>query len=282
MTFADLLEGRACLPLGPRALWKVTGPDRVRFLNGQTTQDIAALRPGHAAHAAVTNAKGKMDADVWITAHPDALWIDAPLELRASLGPRLERYLIADDAQIEDCTGAFDLFHALGAPEGSECIAAARFLRPGRDWWLPPGAPAPLPTAPPDAIEALRILQGVPRWGRDIGPQHLPPEAAFERDAISYRKGCYIGQEVIARIKSVGRVNKRLVQLVSKVTEPPPLPAAIFTETGPVGELTSACRHPLQPGCLGLAILPRALAESPSPVTIAGSPWHTAPLQWPG
>jgi len=272
------MQGKACVDLGPRALWKLSGPDRVRFLNGQTTQDIASLRPGQAAHAAVTSAKGRMEGDIWVTHRGDSLWIDAPFELRETLGPRLDRYLIADDAALEDITGSHHLWHVPGTllPDS---VAAARFLMPGCDLWLAPDQTVPLPVAAPELAEALRILQGVPLWGRDIGPQHLPPEAAFERDAISYRKGCYIGQEVIARIKSIGHVNKRLVRLTTAAPGPlPPLPAPILHLDKAAGEMTSACLHPQHGTGHALAVLPRALAETPSEVEIHGTPWKTDPL----
>lgn len=278
MTYYDLIEGRASIPLAPRALWKITGPDRLRFLNGQTTQDIAALRPGHAVHAAVTNAKGKMDAEIWVTAHDaDALWIDAPPGLQDALTARLDRYLIADDARLEDVTGSRLIHHVLTSPPPG-AIASARFLRPGHDLWLEPDQPPPLPPASPEAIETLRILQCIPLWGRDIGPEHLPPEAALDRDAISYRKGCYIGQEVLARIKSIGRVNKRLARLHSTATVMPALPCPIQHQGRTIGSLTSACPLPDQPGLIGLAVLPCTLADARASVHIADAPWQIEPL----
>lgn len=280
MTLEDLRLGRAAISITPRAIWKLTGPDRTRFLNGQTTQDIITLRPGHAVHAAVTNAKGKLDADIWVTHRQDALWLDAPIELRDSLTARLERYLIADDATLEDVTGAWTILHLLQPPppDNKEAVASARFFLPGHDIWLPAEELAPLPLTSAEFVETLRVAQGVPAWGRDIGPDLLAPEAAFDRDAISYRKGCYIGQEVIARIKSIGRVNKCLTSLRSARGPLPTLPAPIEYEGKIAGHLTSACLHPDQNTRIGLAVLPRPLIEQTAQVLIEGQSWQITSL----
>ena len=102
-------------PLKEVALWKLTGADRVRYLNGQVTQDIVSLRPGQTRWAAVCNAKGRMDGVLQVTATADALYIQGPGELRESLGARLEKYLIADDAQLEDITESWNVSHWLGS-----------------------------------------------------------------------------------------------------------------------------------------------------------------------
>ena len=88
--------------LSPRALWRLTGPDAARYLNGQVTNDVASLADGHACYAAVCTAKGRMEGDVSIALQGGAFYLDADPILRESLGARLEKYLIADDAVFED------------------------------------------------------------------------------------------------------------------------------------------------------------------------------------
>src|SRR5689334_22524992 len=102
------------LPLD-RALWWLTGNDRVRYLNGQTTNDVAKLEKGKTLYAAVTNAKGKMEGDIFVGASDDALWIDAASVLREKLGGRIEKYIISDDATLEDATDDWKLTHVFGA-----------------------------------------------------------------------------------------------------------------------------------------------------------------------
>lgn len=277
-TWSDLLEGKTAISLSPRAVWKFTGADRVRYLNGQVTNDVAKLAPGQTLHAAVTNAKGRMDGEVWISARPDALWVDAPLELRETLGPRLERYIIADDVTLEDQTGQWTLVHILGGAAGPEGLPSARYRLPGHDLWLSAGQEPPLPLADPSLVEALRIRQAVPLWGRDMNAQTLPPEAALERDAISYGKGCYIGQEVIARIKSVGHVNKKLARFTAETATATALPAEVHAGGKPIGHLTSVCANPEGPGLIGLGTVARTTAEQGGGVLIGESVWTVKPL----
>ncbi|MDX6765653.1 MAG: glycine cleavage T C-terminal barrel domain-containing protein [Candidatus Methylacidiphilales bacterium] len=276
----DLLEGRLAIPLSPRAVWKFTGRDRVRYLNGQVTNDVAKLVPGRALHAAVCNAKGKMEGEVWITPGEDCLWVDAPMELRESLGARLERYIIADDVTMEDVSDTMTGFHFLRTPEGSTspAIASSRFGFAGKDVWNTEPGTAPWPLAPDRWVEACRIHQGIPAWGREMTPHTLPPEAALDRDAISYSKGCYIGQEVIARIKSKGHVNKKLARLTGTGNTPDSLPLPLIADGKEAGTLTSACAHPQVAGWIGLGLVKRELAEGGGPVEIRGIPASVLPV----
>lgn len=269
--FHQLLEGRMAIPLSPRAVWKFTGKDRVRYLNGQVTNDVAKLPPGRALHAAVCNAKGKMEGEVWITASEDALWVDAPLSLRETLAARLERYIIADDVTMEDLSDAVSGIHLLKIPESSARPTAdsARFGLAGVDLWKLGPLDSSLPLAPDLLIEQLRIHQGIPSWDREMTAQTLPPEAGLDRDGISYSKGCYIGQEVIARIKSKGHVNKKIARLSCPAGEPPAsLPVPLLLEGKEAGTLTSACPNPDGPGWIGLGIVKHEWAESGATFTL--------------
>jgi len=208
--------------LSPRALWRLTGPDAARYLNGQATNDVARLADGQAGYAAVCTAKGRLEGDVSIARHAGEFYLDADLVLRESLGARLEKYLIADDAVFEDVSDFWSLSHVFGAtpppaPEGGFVIAYARFGVPGHDVWMA-GLDAVVagPAVEADVVETLRLEHGIPRWGAELTTATLPPEAGPHMlAAISYTKGCYVGQETIARLKSVGHVNRSLVFLQS-------------------------------------------------------------------
>jgi folate-binding protein YgfZ len=149
------------------------------------------------------------------------LWVEAPFESADALLQRLTRYLIADDVEVADLTGNFRLLHFIGPslapPAGVIIRETRRFGVPGTDWWFPAGSEAIIPEGTNclegDALEDFRIRHGVPRWGRELVEGLLPPEAGLDATDISYCKGCYIGQEVISRIKHAGKVNKRLVKL---------------------------------------------------------------------
>lgn len=209
--------------LSGRAKLRISGVDALRFLNGQLSNDVRKARTDAAIRACVLNAKGKIDADVTIVAHDDAFLIESDQELREPLAARLDRYIIADDVQVEDVSDQFALFHLTGGAAASrdDCAVTARaerFAIAGTDLWIPrekyeaarQELAAILPTCDEDCAEMLRIERGLPRWGRELTNEIIPAEAGLEATAIDYAKGCYIGQEVISRMKMSGQTNKRL------------------------------------------------------------------------
>ncbi len=233
MVWSPLLTTTAAIEmrvfdLSDRVKLRLTGSDRVRFLNGQVTNDVRKANADLSLPACVLSAKGKMDALIFVGAAEDYLFVDADAELRQTLPARLERYLIADDVVIEDMTEDFALFHVTGEtaptlPNDAHWRRIKRFGMAGWDLLLPAGeresarqllgAAAPICDAA--EMERWRIEQGVARWGRELTPEIIPLEANLEEDTIDYAKGCYIGQEVISRMKKSGQTNKRLCGLFS-------------------------------------------------------------------
>jgi folate-binding protein YgfZ len=232
------------LDLSDRTKLNVTGADRVRFLNGQLTNDMVSLQPGSAIYACALTAKGKLCADLFVGATKESLSLDAEAVLRESLTARLEKYIIADDVTLEDVTEAFGLFHLVDV-ESEECVGGTedrvgvwahrpggvgeldlpsdvvrivcnRFGVSGMDLWFPADQTAVvmerLQQSPidPEAAENLRIELGIARWGSELSEDVIPTEAGLDQRAINFFKGCYLGQEVISRIKSVGHVNRHL------------------------------------------------------------------------
>jgi len=210
------------IDLGHPSLLEFTGPDAVRFLNGQITQDVRRLvGTDISLPACVTDAKGRLQFRVSITAvATDSVWLSGLAEWQEALEARLTRYLIADEVEVSGRTGAFRLIHFTGViahvPAGVIARHSRRFGVPGVDWWIPDSmdfvASEIAPVLTGDALEAFRIAQGIPAWGRELTEGMLPPEALLENSDISYQKGCYIGQEVISRIKSAGKVNRYLTK----------------------------------------------------------------------
>jgi folate-binding protein YgfZ len=237
-----VLSSKMLLDLTERAKFKVTGEDRVRFLNGQLTNDILGLKPGSTRYACALTAKGKLCADLYITSTAEALYLDTALILHSPLLTRLERYIIADDVVIEDVTDEFGLLHFLDRNVeellkdrgGLESVFASlskgfppvfgsesnRFASAGADLWFLLSTKSsilemlkeePLTS---DVAENLRIERGIAAWGNELSENVIPNEADLQDRAISYTKGCYLGQEVISRIKSIGHVNRHLRGLV--------------------------------------------------------------------
>jgi folate-binding protein YgfZ len=233
------------IDLGCPSLLEFRGPDAVRFLNGQLTQDVRLVAGGNIAlPSCVTDAKGRLQFRVTVTEAVDgALWIAGLAGWAEDLEARLTRYLIADDVEVSDLSGKCELHHFTGPmpdpPAGVVARESNRFGVGGTDWWIPVGMAVEfsgeIPLLEGDALEALRIANGVPAWGRELLEGMLPPEASLEETDISYHKGCYIGQEVISRIKSAGKVNKRLAHFVFNAD----VPVTVGPLGNAAGEVTS-------------------------------------------
>jgi folate-binding protein YgfZ len=233
------------IDLGMRCLLEIHGPDAVRYLNGQVTQDVRLLarHPQQALASCITDAKGRLQAYVTLYQHDagrPAIWIEAPADLRESLMARVSRYLIADDAEIDDISEQYRLLHLIDEPTQENDFSHARFGIAGVDRWILADANlTDLTLWDQEKAERLRIQNGIPAWGRELTEGMLPPEAGLDASAISSQKGCYIGQEVISRIKSAGKINRRLCRFLLEgdgVT-----PGSVLTdESGTaMGEITS-------------------------------------------
>jgi tRNA-modifying protein YgfZ len=258
--------------LTPRALWTLSGPDAARYLNGQVTCDVTTIAESRTSYAAVCTAKGRMEGDLTIALHAGEFYLDADLVLKESLGARLEKYLIADDAVFTDVSDLWSLSHVFGAasptsPKTGFVVESSRFGLPGHDIWMPgPGAFVVGDTVEPDVLETLRLEHAIPRWDAELATTTLPPEAGPHMlKAISYTKGCYVGQETIARLKSVGHVNRSLVFLRSDSSAFPAPGTKLKLGDQEVGAVTSGGFSPrLEKGiALGYAKL-QATADGTS------------------
>jgi folate-binding protein YgfZ len=281
-----------------RGRLRFTGEDRVRFLNGQVTNDVKALKPGTGCYAAFTNAKGKMRSDASILSLNDCLLVDLEPNCSTRIAAELEKFLISDDVLIENLTESWQAYTVVGekAIEALTKINLATQLPkqlfeisslneswgPGFifrsrrskqvsfDIWIEKSGAPNLFQKIKDSVtsvggdvgdstmlEILRIEAGIPRFGVEMDENTIPPEAGIETIAISYTKGCYIGQEVIARIKSVGHVNRSLARL--KLPGGANAGSAIQFHEKEVGKLGSAIDSPTC-GRIGLAIIRREAA----------------------
>ena len=247
----------AFLDLSERVKFQITGTDRVRFLNGQITNNLRKATEKVAIEACVLNAKGKMNAHIFVSALAECFSVDTEPELRETLRSRLERYVIADDVQIADVTDQFSLFHVLSEEsptlEHGRIVSVRRFAEQGCDVWSDAARhdavwqqlSSAFAFLDSTAAEVMRIEQGIPRWGRELTEQIIPIEANLEQRTIDYEKGCYIGQEVISRMKMSGQTNKRLCGVVSLDDVPllqPMKLAAHSPAEREVGWITSATR----------------------------------------
>lgn len=246
-----LHESAGVLDLSFRGRLCLTGQDRVRFLHGQITNDVKNLRVGEGCYAALTTAKGKMQTDLNVFVLPDELLLDFEPGYGATVAERLEKYIVADDVQVVDVAPLYGLLSVQGPKaKGLEAfvdwpdrpfdsvkfsdptlgeiyvVNNARLGSTGFDLFVPVNSMEAvtdiLVTTSSviggravgwNAFEIARIEAGIPRFGADMAETHLPQECGIEARAVSYNKGCYIGQEVLNRIHSIGHVNRQLCGL---------------------------------------------------------------------
>ncbi len=252
-------ERGGVVDLASRVKLLFKGDDRIRYLNGQLTANIAAAKCPSVTPACVTNAKGKMCADVFVSISPSGALVDADAAVTDTLPARMDRYIIADDVTMEDVTASIAILHFLGAKMDdvpseirAVLVPSNRFGIAGHDWFPPfrkDLAPvwekitARIPVLSETLLDLVRIERGIPRWGRELDETTLPHEAGLDRTHVDFHKGCYIGQEVISRLRSVGHVNRELRGFVSADSAPITEGARIFSAANPVrdlGRITSA------------------------------------------
>jgi len=264
-----LRTGAAWLDLSPRGKIRVTGEDRARLLHAMTTNHIQQLTPGTGCYAFFLNDKGRILADVNILCRTDHFLLDSEPETREKIYQHLDRYIIADDVTLEDITDqtatiavegpkSEELLQAIGVPALAEEFANAEWgdrlvarlnttgsvgffiIAPATD----KGAiiaqleAAGAEAADSEAAQVVRIEHGKARFGEDISERFLAQEAN-QPQALHFNKGCYLGQEIVERVRSRGQIHRVLKPLLLD-TQDPPAPGTKLPE----GEITSAAYSP--------------------------------------
>jgi folate-binding protein YgfZ len=242
----------------PAAWLRISGEDAGNFLQGQFTNDLRTLQAGDGAavYGLWLNQKGRVLADGFVLAAGDgAFWVGSYFSPAEVIRARLEDYIIADDVTVEDATANWEAVTVFaGAGDGFAAEAGANFLRfagrraesPCTEWIFPSSDGARVRARLEGGreldrveMERMRIGAGLPAVPGDIGPADLPNEGGLELSAISYTKGCYLGQEVMARLKSLGQVRRRLLRVRGPGAVPARL-AALYQGGQKVGEMRTA------------------------------------------
>ncbi len=194
---------------------RLRGADAFRYLNGQITRDLRRLGTNEAVSACILTPRGKLCAPLLIRRDGDDLIVESEPILEEALTARLERYIVADDVtlSVHPPRSVIHVFGEVAIKEpwaSAEGIRVTRLGQPGKDF--DPATPEVqgLELIDPRVVEVLRIERGIPAWGAELTEEILPPEAGLDLTHIDYDRGCYPGQEVISRLKSVGRVNRLL------------------------------------------------------------------------
>ena len=258
-----------------RGVLAVAGRDRAAWLQGLVTNDVAALADGQGCYAAYLTPQGRMITDMNILARASRLLLDVPAPLAASLRGRLDGLIFTEDAQVTDESANLSVWTVFEG--GSDPGAGLRAPASPMTVFLESGRVPPFPEADLETYEVIRIEDGVPKFLVDMNEDTIPLEAGIEDRAISFTKGCYVGQEVIVRVthRGGGRVAKRLVRWKAGAVAPevPVGGARILSGDRDIGRVTSAAFSPDQNALVGLGYVHRDFVDRGTEITLV---WNDA------
>jgi folate-binding protein YgfZ len=291
--YTALTAGAGLVDFSDRTLVEIGGDDRASFLHNFCTNDIRKLPAGAGCEAFVTSAQGKILAHVLVFSGQQSLVLETVPEQAKKLIEHLDRYLIREKVTLRDRSEEWTemllagraseplLSGLIGGAAPEVLLSSAEVVLAGREAWIrrvdivgPVGflidcrkrdrahifetlRQAGALVCETEALEAARIEAGFPFFGRDISEKNLPQELGRDDRTISFVKGCYLGQETVARIDALGHVNKTLVGVHFNGAEIPPVGAELRAAEQVVGEVTSAAYSPLLSGPLALAYIRR-------------------------
>jgi tRNA-modifying protein YgfZ len=280
--YQTLTRAWGLIDVSNRTRIQLTGKDRIRFLNGFCTNDLQRLGPGQGCETFLTNVKGKTIGHGCVFSCPESLVLETVPGQADTLVAHLDRYLIREDVRINDRSRDWGELLVAGPQAG---VSVSRWLD------APSSAPGsdqtcvfmhPLPWQGEDAclvfmpradlgrriaeltaqgavvcgdqvLEILRIEAGWPQFGQDITPANLPQEVNRDATAISFTKGCYLGQETVARLDALGHVNRLLIPVRWQGSTVPAAGESLEADGQPVGTVTSAVWSPRWNAPLGFA-----------------------------
>jgi len=271
--FATLRERCGVYDLGYRAKILLTGGDRVRWLNGMVTNNVRDLAPGHGVYAFLLNAQGHILGDLYAYNRGESIVVDTDRGQLEKILATFDHYIIMDDVEVKDLSAEMTAL-GVGGPNAHEILANAGFTipetralqiesiswngndctlvrtddaqHPAYEIWLAPSGVRQLweallaAGATPvgsEALELQRIVAGVPRYGVDVRERDLPQETEQAR-ALNFNKGCYVGQEIVERIRSRGAVHRKFTGFLADAPVEPG--SKVVAGEKPVGEITSA------------------------------------------
>lgn len=312
--FQTLISACGVAEPNSRAKIKLSGKDRVRWLNGMITNNIRDLAVGHGVYGFLLNPQGRIQGDLYAYQCPEALMVDTDRHQLESILTLFRRYIIMDKVEVADVTETIAVLQVAGkktlavlAKAGFEIpdLQPLQFVElkwngtpvtvirgdlpglPSYQLWCDPSNRNSLfdalihsgaSTVSSSSLELLRIALGVPRVGQDIRDRDLPQETEQSR-ALNFAKGCYIGQEIVERIRSRGNVHRTFQGFL--IEGPLPAPGtAIEIEGKNAGEITSAASLPYNGGeqKVALGYLRREFATPGNKILIGGAEAEVAPL----
>jgi folate-binding protein YgfZ len=299
--YQALYQHAVCLPLEDRGIIRLSDEDRVRLLHAMCTNAVDQLQPGQGAKALFLNDKGRILAEFRVLCRDQDLLLDTEAATRELVYQHLDRYIIMDVVELEDVSQDWAVL-ALEGPRAGELLRSLSFVLPVADYahtangdallalnsytgaagyrlyapraeaatWVEAlrGAgfvPCDLATA-----EVVRLEHGHPRHGVEYGEQHLVHEAQL-LDYVSFTKGCYLGQEIVERVRSRGNVNRLLTRLVVDSAAPPPPDTPVMAGEAESGKVLSAVFSPRLDKAIAYALVRAEHVQSANGFVVSGA-----------
>lgn len=256
----------------------MTGEDRARLLHAMTTNHIQGLKPGEGCYTFFLNAQGRILADARVACFEDHILLSTEPELRTKVYEHLDRYIIADDVTLEDVTDSTTEFavegpHAasvlgIDAPLWSHVPLGDGFAqRTPAGFALVNAATPAIPHATEEEARTVRIEEGRARYGEEITERYLIQETGLMH-AVHFSKGCYLGQEIVERVRSRAQVHRHLRSI--EIDSPtPPEPGTKLD--GEAGEIVSAAYSPALKKTVAMAYIRTQQAEPGTELTLGGA-----------
>ena len=315
--WAAVWAGAAVVPVGRGGWIRVRGEDRVRWLNGMVTNSIVGLEEGQGCLNLLLSAQGRIQGTAWAFRVGEELWLETDAAQAEGMVAMLDRFVIMDDVELEDVSGAWEGLVLLGpqaglelrsvgleVPEGTgsalrregeaTVVRKAGRLRTRWEVWGPKEGvararerllEAGVVEGGAEVLEGVRLLEGVPRFGADIREKELAQETGMA-EALHFSKGCYLGQEIVERVRSRGSVHRAFAGVELGEGELPAVGAAVMAGDKQVGELTTVGVVPAFPGRaegmrIGLGYLRREAMESRDELRVEGAVVRVVGLPMP-
>lgn len=298
--YQALRQSAAVIDLTGRGHLQITGEDRARLLHAMTTSHIQELQPGQCRYTLFLNAQGKILGDANVIVTPQSIVLDTEPETADALYDHIDRYIIADDAAIVNATAQIAVI-ALEGPQSAKVLDQMGIDAPAPDAWVEwrtwmvaglsvsgePGARFFVPIEERENVynwifgacaneagrpewNVVRLEHGRPRYGEDITAREIPHETRLVDKAVSFSKGCYLGQEIVERVRSRGHVNRVLASLVILGHHAPPAHTKLFLDEKEIGEITSAEFSPMVGAVVALGYVRAEVLHAKTPFTFEG------------
>jgi tRNA-modifying protein YgfZ len=296
--YVALREHAAWIDLSQRGKIRVTGEDRARLLHAMTTNHVEGLKPGEGCYAFFLNAQGRILGDANVLCFEDHILLDTEPETRQKLFEHLDRYIIADDVTIEDVTDRIPTIAVEGPESGVALakigaplpeaaysnvawgeVAIARLSSTGSEGYFL-FVPADrkrkivedlgLSEATANDARTVRIEHGHPRYGEEITERYLVQETG-QLQAVHFSKGCYLGQEIVERVRSRAQIHRMLRKLEIDSAEPPAAGTKFKSGDADAGEIVSAAFSPASQKTVAMAYVRVPFTEPGTALSIGGA-----------